>query len=272
MRAEAGTWTSRSSGAPDLTTGSPRHRCSRLRAAFWPDRDRGHRHFACVAQAVQSWRSWVHKAESTGSRSWAAPHEELIIRAELTIKMLSHGETGAIAAAPTTSLAEDIGGVRNWDYWYSWIRDAALAAARPRPRRRPSTARPPSVRRSSRIWRGTGGPRRSARAMLPSTSSSSTSSVSCSVPSMSLYGRRRAGEDILAFLPEVADDAGRQWQERDFGLWELRKGPFHFVYSKVMLWTPSSDLSRPVARGSALWLVAGCTPAAGRRSPPSPWR
>jgi GH15 family glucan-1,4-alpha-glucosidase len=56
------------------------------------------------------------------------------------------------------------------------------------------------------------------------------------------------GDDILAFLPEVADDACRQWQERDYGLWELRNGPFHFVYSKVMVWM---GLDRAIALAEA---------------------
>ncbi|GAA1761401.1 glycoside hydrolase family 15 protein [Kocuria aegyptia] len=219
-----------------------------------------------VTAAVESWRAWVHKAEATGSRAWAAPHEELIIRAELVLKLLTHGETGAIAAAATTSLPEEVGGVRNWDYRYSWIRDAALAAQALHALGHDAEAHAfvewvervarehHDEDRAIQIVYGVHGEAEIGEKELPNLEgyrrSAPVRTGNGAVDQLQLdvfgeligvvYELVRVGEnvsdDILEFLPDVADDACRQWQERDYGLWELRNGPFHFVYSKVMVW------------------------------------
>lgn len=71
-------------------------------------------------RTVQYWRDWVSQCTYTGR--W----RETVHRSALTLKMLTYEPTGAIVAAPTCSLPEDVGGVRNWDYRYTWIRDAAF--------------------------------------------------------------------------------------------------------------------------------------------------
>ena len=69
---------------------------------------------------VQYWRDWLSQSTYTGR--W----REMVHRSALTLKMLTYEPTGAIVAAPTCSLPEDVGGERNWDYRYTWIRDAAF--------------------------------------------------------------------------------------------------------------------------------------------------
>jgi GH15 family glucan-1,4-alpha-glucosidase len=75
---------------------------------------------------IAAWREWMTVGDRTASNGWAGAHRALIDRATIVLKMLTHPRTGGIAAAPTTSLPEGIGGVRNWDYRYAWIRDASF--------------------------------------------------------------------------------------------------------------------------------------------------
>ncbi len=221
---------------------------------------------AVVERAVECWRTWVNKAEATGDRGWAAPHQDLIIRSELTIKLLSHGDTGAIAAAATTSLPEEIGGVRNWDYRYSWIRDAGLAAQALHSLGHGDEARAfiswaeDAARdhqgddRSIQVVYGLHGEVDLDEYELPHLEGYRRSAPvrvgngAVDQLQLDIFGELieavyelvrvgdEVGEEILRFLPEVADDICRLWQEADYGLWELRTGPFHFVYSKAMAW------------------------------------
>jgi GH15 family glucan-1,4-alpha-glucosidase len=80
----------------------------------------GHRAEELFQKTVQYWRRWLHKSTYTGR--W----REMVHRSALVLKLLTYEPTGAIVAAPTCSLPETIGGRRNWDYRYSWVRDAAF--------------------------------------------------------------------------------------------------------------------------------------------------
>ncbi|MGH8983521.1 MAG: glycoside hydrolase family 15 protein [Acidimicrobiia bacterium] len=74
-----------------------------------------------LRQTVDAWRRWITRLDYQG------PGEPQVRRSAITLKLLDHVENGALVAAPTSSLPETIGGVRNWDYRYAWIRDAAFS-------------------------------------------------------------------------------------------------------------------------------------------------
>ncbi|PWU24101.1 MAG: glucoamylase, partial [Candidatus Rokuibacteriota bacterium] len=76
---------------------------------------------SALARTEVAWREWSDRCTYDGE------YREHVVRSLITLKALTHEKTGAIVAAPTTSLPEDVGGVRNWDYRYCWLRDSALA-------------------------------------------------------------------------------------------------------------------------------------------------
>ena len=71
-------------------------------------------------RTVEHWKEWSEKS------SYAGPHSDLVTRSALVLKLLTFNRTGAIIAAPTTSLPERLGGDLNWDYRYTWLRDSGL--------------------------------------------------------------------------------------------------------------------------------------------------
>jgi GH15 family glucan-1,4-alpha-glucosidase len=240
-----------------------------------------------LRQTLDSWRGWVRKEEATGGREWAGPYHRRVIRSELALKLLTHADTGAFAAAATTSLPEEIGGVRNWDYRYTWIRDAALAAQAlfalgheqdgrdfiEWAERAPEQRGEPDA--DLRIVYGLHGEEDLDETDLPNLEGYRRSSPvrvgngAAGQLQLDIYGElldaaheliqlgQELEPDILAFLPTVADQACRAWRRADYGLWELRNGPFHFVYSKAMVWMALDRAARLADAGVIEGDVAG---------------
>ena len=193
---------------------------------------------------------------------------------------LTYFPTGAIVAAPTTSLPEAPGGSRNWDYRYTWVRDASFtlqalwvaacpheankffdyladaAAAHVRRRRRPADhvrhrgrARPDRARARPPV-RLARTARRCASATARGTNGSSTSTASCSTPPTGCPTSSTALDPVTRrFLADLADIAAARWQEADQGIWEVRGEPRHFLYSKLMCWVA---LDRAIALADRL--------------------
>ena len=217
-------------------------------------------------ETVQAWRDWVHVCEPEEACSFAGRFHRLVVRSGLALKLLTHPHTGAIAAAPTTSLPEQIGGVRNWDYRFAWIRDAsfvsqALFALGHRSEARDFLHWLPNVAEAGedqtsrlQILFGLHG-----ETELPELELEHLEGYRGSRPvrignaavgqlQLDIYGElinaayelTRMGGDIAPriwrFLAAVADQACSMWRKPDRGIWEVRGEPRHFVYSKVQTW------------------------------------
>jgi GH15 family glucan-1,4-alpha-glucosidase len=221
---------------------------------------------AIVEKTTETWRAWAHGSEPHHTEEWADGLLPLLIRSELVLKLLTNAATGAITAAPTTSLPEEIGGVRNWDYRFAWIRDSAMTAQALIALGHEAEAIDllSWMERVSEMYGGEG---RGLRIMygthgwseLGEEELSHLEGYRGSRPvrigngaaaqlQLEIYGEllntayelyRRGfelSEEEMIFLSRVADEACSLWREPDYGIWEIRGEPRHYVYSKVMLW------------------------------------
>ncbi|NDZ79412.1 glycoside hydrolase family 15 protein [Streptomyces sp. SID10853] len=218
-----------------------------------------------LVNALEDWHAWSARCRYRG------PYREAVIRSLITLKALTFGPTGGIVAAPTTSLPEEIGGVRNWDYRFCWLRDSTLTlgallacgyldeAAAWRDWLLRAVAGSPG---DLQIMYGLAGERR-----LPETELGWLRGHEGSVPvrtgngavtqlQLDVYGEvidslhlaRTSGLSnephawslqlaLLGFLES-------RWREPDEGLWEVRGPRRHFVHSKVMAWVAADRAVR----------------------------
>jgi len=203
------------------------------------------------------WRGWAGQCKLSGP--WDAP----VRRSLITLKALTYAPTGGIVAAPTTSLPERLGGVRNWDYRYCWLRDATLtllAFLDARLHEEARSWREWLVRAVAgspdqmQIMYGIAGERRLAEwdiAWLPGYERSAPVRVGNAAANQlqldvygevidALYQACKSGlarDDVAWGLQlELLAHLERAWVEPDAGIWEVRGPPRHFTYSKVMAW------------------------------------
>ncbi len=205
----------------------------------------------------QFWTRWA--AQCTYRGQWREP----VMRSLLTLKALTFRPTGGIVAAPTTSLPEQVGGVRNWDYRYCWLRDATLtllalmdggyfreAAAWRDWLLRAAAGSPDQVQ----IMYGLGGERRLREweiPWLPGYENSKPVRIGNAAHEqlqLDVYGEVMDAlhQARIGNIPESADawalekalikQLERIWQQPDQGIWETRGAPQHFTHSKVMAW------------------------------------
>jgi trehalose-phosphatase len=205
------------------------------------------------------WQGWANQLTTCP----VAP--DLVRRSALTLRALCYGPTGAITAAATTSLPEHIGGVRNWDYRYCWIRDAALSAAAlvrlgsqteamdyldwvlhllderdPDGRIHPLysvTGRhlPPEAEISDLAGYAGSRPVRVGNAADRQVQLDVSGPVADLVLLLAERDAPLSGRHWQVVQALVAA-VGARWHEADHGIWEIRKPPRHHVYSKVMCW------------------------------------
>ncbi len=210
-----------------------------------------------LATTEQYWREWVGRCTYQGR--W----RDAVVRSLVTLKAMTYSPTGAILAAPTTSLPESLGGVRNWDYRYCWMRDASFtldafmaggyideAGAFRDWALRAVAGAPGDLQIMYNIF----GARRLTEFELdwlpgyegskPVRVGNAASGqfqldvygevISCwyAARRMGLQGREQGWhvfKDLITFMEDA-------WQRPDDGIWEVRGGRRHFTHSKVMAW------------------------------------
>jgi GH15 family glucan-1,4-alpha-glucosidase len=214
-----------------------------------------------LRETSRAWRSW-----SRLHQRYNGPWRDLVRVSGRVLQGLTYQPTGAIVAAATTSLPEAVGGGRNWDYRYTWIRDASLTlealwvAACPDEAMQFFDFLAGAAVRQLRddghlqIMFGVGGERDLSERELPHLSGWRDSrpvrvgNAAWSQRQLDVYGellsavcRLRAqlgafSPATAGFLADVADTALRRWREPDQGIWEIRGEPRHFLHSKLMCW------------------------------------
>jgi GH15 family glucan-1,4-alpha-glucosidase len=230
-----------------------------------PDRRRA------VEETEATWRAWSDRCTHRG------PWREQVIRSLVTLKALTYAPTGGIVAAPTTSLPERLGGIRNWDYRFCWLRDATFSLLalmdagyfdEARAWRdwllRAVAGDPAQVR----ILYGIAGERRTPETELPwlpgyegarpvrignLAADQLQLDVYGEVTDCLHHGRQRLGsvEAVWGMERALVEHLETVWREPDAGIWEMRGPPRAYTHSKVMAWVAFDRAVRAV-EGSGL--------------------
>ncbi|WUH94167.1 glycoside hydrolase family 15 protein [Streptomyces sp. NBC_00433] len=223
--------------------------------------------FTALEQSLADWEKWSAQCRYDG------PWRSAVLRSMITLKALTYAPSGGIAAAATTSLPEEIGGVRNWDYRYCWLRDAALTL---------NALLAGGFLSEARAWRdwllravagdpadlqimyGIAGERRLPEYEVPWLKGYANSApvrignAAADQLQLDVYGEvldslflaRNSGLrdeshawNLQRMLMEFLET---KWHEPDEGLWEVRGPRRHFVHSKVMAWAAADRAVRTV--------------------------
>lgn len=215
-----------------------------------------YRPYEALRNTRRRWRDWVRQLEYDG------PWRHHVIRSALVLKLLMYAPTGAMVAAPTTSLPEWLGGVRNWDYRYTWTRDTAMAvrAANSLGCNREAREFFHFVRDTlerdrklhimyavdggrvpdEQVLGGFAGYRGSKPVRIGNGARDQSQLDSAGALMDAAYVYERGGGSLNARdwrrLQEVVDNTVATCSEPDHGIWEPRAGKRHNVHSKLMSW------------------------------------
>ncbi|MCU1381306.1 MAG: glycosyl hydrolase [Acidobacteria bacterium] len=222
-----------------------------------------------LAHTIDFWQSWSRAHDYDG------PWADLVLRSALALKLMIFASSGASVAAPTTSLPEEIGGERNWDYRFCWIRDSnflidALLQLGCHEEARSlfwwfmqaTALTAPKLHVLYRLDGATGTAEREIdlsgyrRSTPVRVGNGAVDQIQLDIygalfETAWLYseGHHALDGDTGALLARIADHVCTIWREPDSGIWEVRNGPFHFTHSKVMCWVALDRAVRLAARG-----------------------
>ncbi|MFF0226506.1 glycoside hydrolase family 15 protein [Streptomyces sp. NPDC004629] len=221
--------------------------------------------YEALSSSVRDWRRWAARCRYDG------PHRDAVVRSLITLKALTYRPTGGIVAAATTSLPEELGGVRNWDYRYCWLRDSTLTLG---------ALLSAGYHKEAGAWRdwllravagdpadlqimyGVAGERRLPEFEVPWLSGFAGSAPvrigngAVNQLQLDVYGEvmdslwlaRRSGlspkPHMWSMQNILLEWLRAHWQQPDEGLWEVRGGRRHFVHSKVMVWVAADRAVR----------------------------
>lgn len=214
-------------------------------------------------QTTEFWRTWLSTSE-TGRSLPENHYTDMLQRSALVLKLLYYGPSGTLAAAATTSLPEVLGGERNWDYRFTWIRDAAFTlkalfslghlSETEGYLRWIETVLAEHGAQGLQIMYGLRGETELKETTLDHLQGYKgsrpvrTGNAAARQVQLDIYGEIMDAALLLAdyvgkidvqlwpVLRDICDHVLQVWQQRDNGIWEVRGGPYHFVYSKVMCW------------------------------------
>ncbi len=209
------------------------------------------------------WKNWLNLSE-TGRTVRLGPYKDRVERSALVLKLLYYEPTGTIAAAATTSLPEKIGGVRNWDYRYTWVRDASftlqalfnlghLSETEGYIRWIEKLLSEHGAKKMQLMYglRGEEDLTEEELDHLDGYKGSRPVRIgngAAKQTQLDIYGELmdaalklsdyvgKIDAKIWPFLRDVCDYVVEHWHDKDSGIWEFRGGPYDFVYSKVMCW------------------------------------
>jgi GH15 family glucan-1,4-alpha-glucosidase len=221
--------------------------------------------FQRIERTADFWREWINKGEFPEH-----PWQSYLQRSALTLKGLTYSPTGALLAAPTTSLPETIGGERNWDYRYTWIRDGTfmlwglytLGFAREANDFFYFIADAAGATQDLQVMYGIGGERELPEKTLDHLSGYDESRPvrignaaykqiqhdvwGAMLDSVYLHTKSRdyMPEVVWPILKRSVECAIENWKKPDRGIWEVRGEPQHFTSSKIMCWVAADRGAR----------------------------
>jgi GH15 family glucan-1,4-alpha-glucosidase len=230
---------------------------SEERPTIWAEHEIAER----LEDTAEAWRTW-----SALHQAYDGPWRDAVHNSGRVLYALTYFPTGAIVAAPTTSLPEATGGSRNWDYRYAWVRDASFTVQALWVAACPDEAdkffdymagsAASLARRGAdlQIMFGIGGERDLSEREIPHLQGWRKSAPvrvgngAWNQRQLDVYGElldaafrlpdqlENLAPATKQFLADLADTAAARWHEKDQGIWEIRGGARHFLYSKLMCW------------------------------------